>query len=63
MGTYAIRNLHSHKEIPPMFCEYRRNGDGKEYFRVRDKDKEYRDIAVEDFLYQLKVAREMVKEF
>lgn len=59
LKRYPIRDLHSPKEVKPRFCDL--TFDGRHYFLETKLEKEKNKIALEDFLYQLKRAKELLQ--
>lgn len=60
MTKTAIRNLHSDKPIPPLFCDVVIE-DGKIFLEKKTDKKQFEKIPWEDVVYQVETAKSAQK--
>ena len=57
MIEHPVRDLHSNKPVPPLFCKVIVNPDGKTYLQKKSDKKTYETILWEDVVYQVEAAK------
>lgn len=57
MIEHPVRDLHSGKPFPPLFCKVIVNPDGKIYLQKKSDKKTYETILWEDVVYQVEAAK------
>lgn len=57
MIEHPVRDLHSSKPVPPLFCKVIVNPDGKTYLQKKSDKKTYETILWEDVVYQVEAAK------